>query len=159
MLLCLLLLGSATAFAAEDPQEPAGILDPEDQDYDRKLARLKKLNRRAYLYPYRIKGTEWWPQELASEEEKLKGLENLKKHGSHVDFVFSHEGPASAVAIGWGGRFRPNPQSQYLEEVRQLLTDPEGRPAYKAWLFGHYHENRRLTDREICLYEQITRIW
>ncbi len=147
--------------AAEELEQnyAAGILDPGDKDFDAKLSKLKKLNRYSYTHPYRIKGTEWWPEELASEEEKQNGIENLRKHGCKVDFVFSHEGPSSAVALGWGGSFRPNPQSQYLEEVRQLLTDEEARPAYKAWLFGHYHENRRLTDREICLYEQITRIW
>lgn len=130
----------------------AGILDPEDPGFRQKKARLDRTNRIFYTHPYRVKGESWWPQELASEEEKARGLKNLKDHDFKVDFIFSHEGPSSLVNEGGFGVFKINPQSAYLEEVRN-------RTKYHAWLFGHYHENRQISGREVVLYEQIVRIW
>ena len=130
----------------------AGILDPEDPKFRKKKAMLKQENKYFYVRPFRIKGESWWPQELASEEEKEWGLANLKAHGFKVDLIFSHEAPESVVALGWGGRFKPSTQSLYLEEVRSKTK-------YIAWLFGHYHENRKITDKELVVYEQIVRVW
>ena len=130
----------------------AGILDPQASDYEEKLAKLKKINKMFFVKPYRILGKSWWPQEIASEEEMEYGLQNLAAHGNKVDFIFTHEGPSSAVAAGWLGAYKANVQSKYLEKVRQQTQ-------YSAWLFGHYHENRRITEKELCFYTQITRVW
>ena len=130
----------------------AGILDPKDPRFGDQLAVIQHLNQYNLARPYRIKGQTWWPEEIASEEEMQRGLDNLEKHGNKVDFVFSHDGPSSTIAIGWMGAYKPNPQSLYLEKVRCQIE-------YNAWLFGHYHTNRRINEKEICLYDQITQIW
>jgi len=130
----------------------AGILDRSDPSFEEKVKWIRYYQKQGQQIYARILNESWWREELATEAEIQRGRENLEKVKNKVDFVFSHEGPASAVALGWMGRFKPNRQSQYLEEIRRNLD-------YRAWLFGHYHENRRIGEKEICLYEQITRIW
>ena len=130
----------------------AGILDPNDPELSSKIRLIEHFEREGRRILCRVLRKSWWPEELASEEEKENAKKNLSEVGNKVDFVFTHEGPSSTVAIGWGGYFKPNPQSRFLEDIRATLD-------YHAWLFGHYHENRKLTEKEIVLYEQITRIW
>ena len=39
----------------------------------------------------------------------------------------------------------------YLMEVNQ-------RAKFHYWLFGHYHDNKNVTDRHVLLWEQIVRV-
>lgn len=50
-----------------------------------------------------------------------------------------------------GGRFKPDKLTNYLERVR-CTTE------YTRWLFGHYHTNMAVSDKDICLYEHIVRV-
>ena len=88
---------------------------------------------------------------MPSEEEKDHALQNLKAVNQRVDYIFTHEGPASAVAKLQTESFQSNPLSEFFEMIR-LETE------YCLWLFGHYHEDHRLSEREVLLYHQIIRI-
>jgi len=48
--------------------------------------------------------------------------------------------------------FQPDRLTDYLQDVDERLK-------YKKWFFGHYHDNRSVTEKHILLYEQIVRIW
>ena len=37
------------------------------------------------------------------------------------------------------------------EEIRQKCQ-------YRKWFFGHYHDNRNVTEKDLMLYEQMIRI-
>ncbi len=122
-----------------------GILDPDDPEYKGKLKRLR--NEHAL---YRIKGVSWWEKEMPSEEEYEEGLRNLDNAGWNVDFIITHCAPASVQSLIDSKR-EPDALTDYLEEIRKKCS-------YDRWFFGHYHEEEAATDKDICLYEQITRI-
>ena len=92
-------------------------------------------------------------EEVPTEEEFLEGVENLKAHGNKVDFVFSHDGPSSDVAIYSHGEVKADDTRRYLEEFRVLLFDN-----YEGWYFGHHHDNHRITAKDTLLYEKIIQI-
>lgn len=46
------------------------------------------------------------------------------------------------------GFYQPDGLTDFLEEVSQ-------RCSFQHWFFGHYHENRHIGRKHICLYEQI----
>lgn len=124
-----------------------GILDPWDIRFNERRIELNYGT-----LPYRINGVSWWPQELASDEEKINGWKNLEKHDYKVDFIVTHCcSTSSQVLLGGVGLYTPDHQTDYLEEVRQKVD-------FKKWFFGHYHINRNINDKEICIYEQIIRI-
>ena len=124
-----------------------GILEYDNGNWKQKAKELERQGK----YMYRIKDLSWWDRELPSQEEMDEGIRNLAKHNNQVDFIISHCAPASTVALIGHGLYEQDILTLYFEEIRATTE-------YKAWLFGHYHINRKINDKEICIYEQITRI-
>jgi len=93
----------------------------------------------------------WWQQEMPSWEEMDHGLKTLKAHGMKTDFIITHDGPASDVAILGGGSFQQDPLTKYLERIKQTVD-------YDCWFFGHHHMDRRVDSKDFVFFEQISRI-
>lgn len=123
-----------------------GILEPDDPYFTEKRKRLERQG-----ICFRINKVSWWEEEMPSEQEMAIGLMNLKKNKNKVDFIITHDCPASTLALFGHGTYKPDELNQYLEELRWNLN-------YKKWFFGHYHDNRNVADKEIMIYEQIIRI-
>lgn len=100
---------------------------------------------------YRINHISWWEEEMPNEEEMDEGSTNLSVAGNKVDFILTHCTASSTQALMSGGRFKPDKLTNYLERVR-CTTE------YTRWLFGHYHTNMAVSDKDICLYEHIVRV-
>lgn len=133
--------GGASSHDVQD-----GILDMADPGWKEKAKNLKRRKK----YYYRVKGLSWWEEELPSEEEMRHGIETLEKYHWFADYVVTHCAPTSVQALA--GPFQSDILTDYLEEIRQKLD-------YTRWFFGHYHDNRQVTKKDILLYEQIVRIW
>ena len=123
-----------------------GILELDDPEYKKK----KKNLDREYL-SYRVNHVSWWQQELPTEEEMEEGRKNLDLHGNSVDFIVTHCCSSSTQFCLSGGRYKPDVETEYLEEIRQKTE-------FQKWFFGHYHDNRNVNAKEILIYEQIIRI-
>lgn len=123
-----------------------GILKLDDPDILDKVHELDRAGRR-----YRIDRMSWWKEEMPNEKEMAIGLMNLEKHNNKVDFIVTHDGPASAVALLGHGRYEIDELNKYLEDVRCNVE-------YKRWFMGHMHQDRAINERDIILYNQIIRI-
>lgn len=123
-----------------------GILEPDDPNYKNKKRELDRG-----LKPYRINHVSWWKEELPSEEEMEEGLRNLAACNYIVDYIVSHCCSSSTQYLIGGESFHPDIETDYFEEILQKVE-------FKKWFFGHYHNNRNITDKEILIYEQIIRI-
>lgn len=123
-----------------------GILDPQDKYFQQKKAELNKGT-----LPYRINHISWWKEEMPNDAEKNRGLMNLHQRNNKVDFIVSHDCPSSTLALFSQGLFKMDSLNAYLEEIRATTE-------YKKWFFGHYHDNRNVTEKDIMLYEQIIQI-
>lgn len=134
--------GGATSHDIQD-----GILEPDDPDFNRKY--LQYYNEGKL---FRVNHESWWEEEMPSKEEYEEGLTTLEANEWKVDYVISHCGPSSSVALLSGGTYEVDELTKYFEEIRQKLN-------YKKWFFGHYHLDRAINDKEIVLYDQIVRIW
>ena len=78
-------------------------------------------------------------------------MQKCKKANWKVDFVLSHCCASSTQALYSHGTFKPDELTNYFEDIRAKLD-------FKKWLFGHYHDNKAINDKEILIYEQIIRI-
>lgn len=123
-----------------------GILEPDDSDYYEKKKKLDK----GYL-PYRINHVSWWKQELPTEQEMAIGMMNLEKNNNEVDYILTHCASSSTTALLGGGLYTQDILTEYLQKIQGTVN-------YRVWLFGHYHDNRRINGKEFLFYEQITRI-
>lgn len=120
-----------------------GILDIDAEDF---AETSRQLQARDALF--RVNHISWWKEELPDQQEMDEGKENLEKHGWQVDYIITHCAPSAFLE---DLQASPDLMTDYLEEIRQ-------RCEYKKWFFGHYHDNRELTEKDRLLYEQILRI-
>ena len=125
-----------------------GILEPDDPDFAGKLHEARRSG-----LPFRINHVSWWAQEMPSEEEMAEGLKNLAAHNNTVDFIVTHCCATSTQSKldPFGLLYKPDAATEYLEQIHSSVN-------YGKWYFGHYHDNRIVTDKEILLYEQIIRV-
>lgn len=124
----------------------SGILDPEDPDFKEKKKWLDREWR-----SYRVNHITWWAQELPSEEEMQEGCANLAAHDNQVDFIVTHCCATSTQMLIDEQKLKPDIETDYLEEIKQTIQ-------FKKWFFGHYHDNRNVSKKEILIYEQFVRI-
>ena len=80
-----------------------------------------------------------------------EGRKNLENINNKVDFIVTHCGATSSMALYSHGEYKPDILTDYLEEIRRKVD-------FGRWLMGHYHTNHAINDKEIILYEQIVRI-
>lgn len=124
-----------------------GLLDPEDPGYKTKKKRLD----REYI-TYRVKHLSWWEEEMPTEEEMEEGRNNLREHDYTVDYIITHCCSTSTQEeLGCNEVYEPNKLTDYFDFIKNNTN-------YKHWFFGHYHDDVNVNDKEILLYEQITRI-
>ncbi len=123
-----------------------GILDPADPGFKMKE---RLLHHRHALY--RVKGVSWWPGEMPTKEEYAEGIQNLEAAGGQVDVILTHCAPTSVQTRMGIGKDRQDQLTDYLEEIHQKCQ-------YKKWFFGHYHQEKAVTDKDVCLYEQIVKL-
>lgn len=126
-----------------------GILDPGDFPDDKSFRReYKQLrNKRAM---FRIKGVSWWKEELPSQEEMDRGIESLDNASNEVDFVITHCAPQEIASL-MGFTERDVLTMYFNGLLRNGLR-------FNRWLFGHYHLDKQVMGKFICLYWQIVRI-
>lgn len=134
-------MGGAKSHDIED-----GILEPDAPNFERKLLMLQRRPRARY----RINHISWWAQELPSDEEYAEARHSLDSVGWEVDYIITHCAPTSIALMG-SRHNEADRLTDFLQEVRE-------RSKYHYWLFGHYHDNRKIDDKHILLWEQIVRI-
>ena len=127
-----------------------GILDPADFASNQALNKYKRMLEAAGRYLYRIKGVSWWPEEMPDKEEMERGLAWLAAYGNKIDYIVTHCCPAFLAAVFSAGRFKPDPLTEYFNEVSDTTS-------FNRWFFGHYHRNWGYDNYEM-LYERMVRV-
>jgi hypothetical protein len=97
---------------------------------------------------YRTAGVDWWPEEQISQYRHSMILEDYKE--AEPKLVLSHDGPAVAVTEMFPDKHR------YMTTTGHLLDRMWSAHQPDAWVFGHWHEDRRsVTDDTVfvCLDE------
>lgn len=132
-----------------------GIIDPANYKTKEEMkAACKALENKCggwNFAMYRIKGINWWAQEVPSIEEQDNAIKNLAEAGYKVDYILSHEAPASAVPFV--SIFKSTEYSKWLENEIRANT------IYKKWFFGHYHLDLLLPSGDNCLYNSYFNIY
>lgn len=98
----------------------------------------------------RKEGVNWWPEEIPSDEEMQRGIDNLEKAGWKVDYVITHAAPTS-VQDKIDANINPYILTDYLEEIYKKLT-------FDKWFFGHYHRDIDTCDKFTAVFNKIIKI-
>ncbi len=127
-----------------------GILSLEDFDTEEDFKQTFKLWVKQNKL-FRVNHLSWWAEELPSDVEIQNAESNLKKVDYKVDYVLSHCAPQSVVAYMYMSISESDKLTLWFEDL-------QGRLDFKKWFFGHYHEDKKILDKYILLYDQIVRI-
>lgn len=125
-----------------------GILDL-SKEADRQ--RYHKLRKDPFSM-YRILGVSWWKEELPDPAEYEEGQRNLEANDFKVDMVLTHCCATSTQVMVSGGMKSANAETDFFEELKSKLD-------FGKWYFGHYHIDRVANSKEICMYNEISRVW
>lgn len=98
----------------------------------------------------RKEGKDWWPEELPSIVEMNKGVENLQKVGNSVDYIITH-----CCGTDIQNMFAPYYEQDGLTSYLKFIGAEVN---FKKWYFGHYHIDKEITEKHICLYNEIITI-
>lgn len=120
-----------------------GILEYADPQLKEKK---RSLNRRGALY--RVDHESWWKEEMPSTGEMEEGLANLSKYNNEVDYIISHCCPGKLHELIQPGMEEWNELTLYFDALRKMCR-------YQKWYFGHYHDNKNVTERDVLLYKDI----
>lgn len=101
----------------------------------------------------RIEGITWFPEEIPTQEEYEEAWGNLEAANFEVDYVLSHTGPREvAAAMGYGEL------SDDEIELRRFLQNVADSITFKAWYFGHFHEDTEIEELFYCLYNDMVEL-
>ena len=103
---------------------------------------------------YRVPLVSWWPRELPSAAECAEAVANLEKHNWQVDYIITHETPASMVELMALPRQRFKEPDGHSHFLQQILENVE----FKHWYHGHYHIDVDLSPRLHAIYNRIVEL-
>lgn len=90
----------------------------------------------------------WWDAELPTPGEVRAGITSLNEHGKKVDYIVTHEPPASL--------------KEFLDfEVRQIsymhnfFDAVKNDCEFERWYFGKVHKNKVIPPKYHCLFDDV----
>ena len=100
---------------------------------------------------FRINQVSWWKDEVEQDTEVYnRGLKNMEAVGNKVDLIITHCCcNTTGELIGIDKRDR---LTDYLQKIHDTVE-------YDYWFFGHHHLNRSITNKEICIYQQVLQVY
>ena len=124
-----------------------GIIDTDaNHDWKNTAKRWKKLGKN-----FRIKNVDWWEQELPTEDEMEHGRMSLEKCNYKVDYVITHCAPSKLIKNNIERKDEPDRLMEYFDELFANIT-------FKKWFFGHYHEDKEISEKFRLLYKDMIEI-
>lgn len=102
-------------------------------------------------YDFRRDSRNWWEREQPTHEEILEAIENLKKHSNEVDYVLTHEPPASLKDCLNVDVFQRLEVHAFFEDVIKVCW-------YKKWFFGKCHIDKHIPIKFYALFDSVTQL-
>lgn len=94
----------------------------------------------------------WWPEELPSEQDYQRGIDNLLAVDKKVDYVFTHTCPRELIM-----RMGHTPDPHDLQLV-WFLDYVFSDVSFRHWLYGHWHINSAIHPKATALYDKVIEI-
>ena len=99
-------------------------------------------------FEYHVEEKHWWRQERPTQQEIQNAIRNLSDHGNQVDYILTHEPPASlkdCLGVDVGERL----------EVHTFFEDMIKACIYRKWFFGKCHLNKYVPVKFYALFDAV----
>lgn len=100
-------------------------------------------------YDFRRDGDKWWEREQPTHEEIMEGITNLRQYDYKLDYIITHEPPASLKdCLGVDVLQRL--------EVHAFFEDVIKTCHYRKWFFGKCHIDKHIPIKFYALFNNVT---
>ena len=99
-------------------------------------------------FEYRMELDSWWRQERPTKQEIQTAIDHLEARGNQVDYVLTHEPPASlkdCLGVDVGERL----------EVHTFFEDIVKACIYRKWFFGKCHLNKYVPVKFYAVFDAV----
>ncbi len=90
----------------------------------------------------------WWEREQPTRSEIMYAVENLKSHGNAVDYIITHEPPASLKDCLRVDTWQRLEVHAFFEDLTQVCS-------FFQWYFGKCHLNRYVPVKYYAVFDEI----
>lgn len=104
----------------------------------------------------RTQGKDWWPDEVPSYADYMRGMDNLEKVNNKIDYVISHTCPISILSKIFGKYDVDSHKG--LDATSNMLESFFNVIEFDKWYFGHMHIDTRIDDKFIATYHKVHKI-
>lgn len=95
---------------------------------------------------YRKLNKSYWEEETISDEDVNNAINNLMKYNFSVDYILTHCADSKTIYDYFG--YTSDLSTDRLKFIDKLVK-------YKKWYFGHYHKDKEINSKKICVYNKI----
>ena len=79
-------------------------------------------------------------------------MQNLFRHHDQVDYILTHTAPREIIRMmGSAPDTHDMELTGFLEYIRHEVT-------FRHWYFGHWHDDRDITDKDTLLWFDVKRL-
>lgn len=97
-----------------------------------------------------IENDTWWEQELPDEKKLEEGRAKLSLLGDTVDYIFTHEPPASIAEF----LDMRNQHSLPMSRLNIYFDRLKGEIKFKLWFFGKLHKNKLIPPKYAAVFDE-----
>lgn len=94
-------------------------------------------------------GANWWEREQPTHDEIMEGIDNLERYGNEVDYIITHEPPASVKDCLGVDVFQRIEVHALFEEIIKSCR-------YKKWFFGKCHIDKHIPIKFYAVFNNVT---
>ena len=100
----------------------------------------------------RKKNITYWDRELPDGDEYTNAIENIKLHEKKFDYILTHTAPREIIRrMG----YIPDPHDMELTGFLEwIMYECE----FTHWYFGHFHEDKQISDKMTALLFDVVKI-
>lgn len=100
-------------------------------------------------FDFRRDGTKWWEREQPTHAEIIEAIRNLDEHSNIIDYVITHEPPASLKDCLGVDVFQRLEVHAFFEDIIKVCS-------YKKWFFGKCHIDKHIPIKFYAIFNNIT---
>lgn len=89
----------------------------------------------------------WFEEELPTGEEIKTAAENLEAAGNEVDYIITHEPPASLKEF-------LDFEARQICHMHTFFDKVKDECSFKMWFFGKVHKNKVIPPKYRCLFDE-----
>lgn len=100
-------------------------------------------------FDFRRDSANWWEREQPTHSEIIEAIRNLDEHSNTVDYIITHEPPASLKDCLGVDVFQRLEVHAFFEDVIKVCS-------YKKWYFGKCHIDKHIPIKFYAVFNNIT---